>query len=473
MPSYDAVIVGSGPNGLAAAIVLARAGRSVLVREASATLGGGARSEALTLPGFVHDVCSAIHPLAAGSPFFRTMPLVEHGLRWVEPPVQLAHPFDDAPPALLQRSIEETGETLGEYDAARYGALLRSFVANWERLAPDALAPLHVPRHPLLLARFGLQAFRSAAGLVTSSFRGTQARALIAGIAAHAAVPLTWPATASFGLVLGIAGHAVGWPIPIGGSQSLANALASYLRSLGGEIQTDAPVRSLGELPDARSVLLDLTPRQVVRVAGERLPAGYRQSLERYAYGPGVFKVDWALSGPVPWRWPEGGRAGTVHLGGTLEEMIAAEQAPWGGKHAERPLVLVAQPSVFDPTRAPEGQHTLWGYCHIPNGSTFDMTARIEAQIERFAPGFRDLILARRASGPRELESHNPNLIGGDISGGANTLGQLFLRPVAQRVPYATPVRGLYICSSSTPPGGGVHGMCGYHAARAALKAAL
>jgi phytoene dehydrogenase-like protein len=469
---YDAVVVGSGPNGLAAAIVLARAGRSVLVREGLATAGGGVRSAALTLPGFVHDVGSAVHPLAVASPFFRKLPLAEHGLRWIEPPTQLAHPFDDGRAALLERSTEATGRTLGR-DAAGYCALMDPLVERWQRLVTDVLAPLHLPRHPLLLARFGLHAIRSAKGFVESRFREESARALMAGIAAHAVVGLTSPASTAFGLVLAIAGHAGGWPIPRGGSQSLTDALISYLRSLGGEIVTDAPVHSMAELPAARMIFLDLTPRQVLRVAGERLPRRYRRALERFRYAPGVFKLDWALAAPIPWRASECTRAGTVHLGGRLEEIAAAEDAAARGEHPERPFILLAQPSLFDPTRAPAGRHTAWAYCHVPNGSTVDMTTRMEAQIERYAPGFRDLILARHAMDTRELERRNPNLIGGDISGGAHTLGQLFFRPTFRRVPYATPIKGLYICSSSTPPGAGVHGMCGYHAAHAALRAGL
>jgi phytoene dehydrogenase-like protein len=466
---YDAVVVGSGPNGLAAAIVLARAGRSVLVREGAATAGGGARSAALTLPGFVHDVGSAVHPLAVASPFFETLPLHEHGLHWIEPPTELAHPFDDGRAALLERSTEATGRTLGR-DAASYRALMDPLVQRWKRVVVDVLAPLHLPRHPFLLARFGLRAIRSAKGLVESRFEEERARALFAGIAAHAVVGLTHAASAAFGLVLAIAGHAGGWPIPRGGSQSVADALISYLRSLGGEVVTGAPVRSIGELPSARMIFLDLTPRQVLQVAGERLPRRYRRALERFRYAPGVFKMDWALEAPIPWRAPECARAATVHVGGGLEEIAAAEDATERGEHAEKPFLILAQPTLFDPTRAPAGRHTAWAYCHVPNGSTVDMTSRIEMQIERFAPGFRDLILARHAMNPRDLERYNPNLIGGDIGGGAHTLGQLFFRPTVRRVPYATPVKGLYICSSSTPPGAGVHGMCGYHAARAALR---
>lgn len=465
---YDAVIVGAGPNGLAAAIVFAQAGRSVLVVEAESTIGGGARSAALTRPGFVHDVCSAVHPLARATPFFRSLPLEQHGLRWIEPPVQMAHPFDDRPAALLHRSIDATSATLDE-DAHAYDALIRPFVAGWEQLSDDVLAPIHFPRHPVLLGRFGLVALRSAASLATRRFRGVPARALFAGLSAHATVPLTRAATASFGLVLAAACHRVGWPIPAGGSQSLANALASYLRSLGGDIVIDTPIHSLRDVPDAHTILLDVTPRQALQIAGDQFSARYQRALGRYAYGPGVCKLDWALSEPVPWRDGDCARAGTVHLGGEIDEVVASEAAPWRGDHAERPFVLVAQPSVFDATRAPPGAHTLWGYCHVPHGSDVDMTERIERQIERFAPGFRDCILARSVMRASTLHLHNANLVGGDIGGGANTLAQLFFRPTIRRVPYETSVNGLYLCSSSTPPGGGVHGLCGAFAARAAL----
>ena len=465
----DAVVVGAGPNGLAAAIELARAGRSVLLREAAPDLGGGLRSGELTLPGFLHDICAGVHPLGAGSPFFASLPLAEHGLAWAEPDACLAHPFDDGTAAVLERSIEATGCTLGG-DAARYARLVEPFVERWDDLVRGVLAPLRLPRHPLLMARFGLHALRSSDGHVRAVFEGEHARAMLAGISAHAAVPLTGAASASFGLVLAIAAHVVGWPIVRGGTHRLADALASYLRSLGATIETGAPVRSLDELPPSRVVLLDLTPRQVLRVAGDRLPGRYRRALERFRYGPGVFKVDWALSEPIPWRAPECARAGTVHLGGRLDEIAAAEEAPWRGAPAERPFVLLSQPSLFDPGRAPPGRHTAWGYCHVPHGSDADMLPRIEAQVERFAPGFRDTILARRVLGPADLERHDANLVGGDIAGGAMTIGQIFARPTLSLVPYATPVEGLYLCSASTPPGGAAHGMCGHHAALAALK---
>lgn len=472
MSAYDAVVVGSGPNGLAAAAVLARAGHSVLVREAKMLIGGGARSGELTLPGFIHDLGSAVHPLAIGSPFLSVLPLREHGLEWIQPPAPLAHPFDDSSAAILERSAEATAEALGP-DADAYRRLVCPLADHWDRLAPEALAPLHWPRHPLHLARLGLRSLRSAQGLVRSRFRGGKARALFAGVAAHSGVPLDLLPSAGIGLVLTAAAHAVGWPIPRGGAQCITDALASYVRSLGGEIEAGSPVDSLDGLSPTAAVLLDLTPREVVRVAGDRLPARYRRSLERFRYGPGVFKMDWALSGAIPWQAPECARAATVHLGGAFEEIAASEAAPWRGEAPKRPFLILAQPTLFDPTRAPAGKHIAWAYCHVPNGSTVDMTERIEAQVERFAPGFRDLILARSTMPPRELERANPNLVGGDIGGGANLLGQLLFRPTFRLTPYATPVEGLYLCSSSTPPGVGVHGMCGYHAARAVLDASL
>jgi phytoene dehydrogenase-like protein len=466
---YDAVVVGAGPNGLSAAIVMARAGRSVLVVEANPTVGGAARTAELTLPGFLHDPFSAVYPLAVGSPFFRQLPLEEHGLEWVHAPAPLAHPFDDGPPAMLERSVDATAETLGA-GAAAYRALLRPFAEAWDDLAEDVLAPLRVPRHPLLLARFGARAILSVDGAAKWILGQGRAGALFAGSAAHTGIPLDRAGTAAFGLVLHAAGHAVGWPIARGGAGAITRALASHLRSLGGEIRTGFTVRSLDDLPPARAVFLNLTARQVVEVAGDRLPAGYRGGLSRLRYGAGVFKVDWALSGPVPWRSPECARAGTVHLVGSLDELRESERRPLIGEIQERPFVLFSQPSLFDPSRAPEGKHTAWAYCHVPNGSTVDMTERIEAQVERFAPGFRDLVLARTALGPNDLELLDANLVGGDVNGGAPLLGQLFLRPMPALRPYSTPVSGLYLCSASTPPGGAVHGMCGYHAASAALS---
>lgn len=465
----DAIVIGSGPNGLAAAVALARAGRSVLVVEASDTIGGGTRSEPLTLPGYVHDVCSAVHPMAVASPFFKTLPLADHGLEWVHPEIPFAHPLDDGTSAVLERDVDRTADLLG-VDGQAYRKLMGPLTAHADALFADLLGPIGLPRHPITALRFGWNAIRSGKGLAEAWFRTEPARALVAGLAAHAVLPLDQSPGAAIALMLGVAGHAVGWPFPRGGARKIAEALASYLRSLGGVIETGRLVKSLDELPPARAVLLDVTPRQVLALAGHRLPGRYRQSLQRYRYGPGVFKVDWALSGPIPWRAEVCRRAGTVHVGGTLEEVAAAERAPWRGEHAERPFVLLAQPTVFDPTRAPAGGHIAWGYCHVPHGSTVDMTDRIEAQVERFAPGFRDRILARHVMNTAAMERHNPNLVGGDIAGGVTDWRQLFTRPVARFNPYTTPTAGLYICSSSTPPGGGVHGMCGYFAAKAALR---
>jgi phytoene dehydrogenase-like protein len=463
----DAVVVGSGPNGLAAAITMARAGRSVLVVEAADTVGGGTRSAELTRPGFVHDVCSAIVPLATASPFFQELPLAEHGLELVQPDAPLAHPLDDGTAVMLERSVAATAAELGP-DARAYERLMGPLVERGERLVPLLLQPRPNIGHPLLMGRFGLRALRSAVGL-GRRFRGDPARALFAGIAAHAVQPLDRFPTASFGLVLGLLGHVYGWPLVRGGSQQIPDALTAHLRSLGGELETGRRIENIDELPAARTTLLDLTPRQVVRLAGHRLPGRYLRALRRYRYGPGIYKLDWALDGPVPWTAQDCARAATVHLGGTLEEIAASEEQVWRGVEPERPYIILAQQSLFDPSRAPEGKHTLWGYCHVPNGSPVDMTERIEAQIERFAPGFRDRVLARRTWSPSELERYNENYVGGDINGGVQDLRQLWTRPVIRLNPYATPVDGLYICSSSTPPGGGVHGVCGWYAARSAL----
>jgi phytoene dehydrogenase-like protein len=464
---YDAIVVGGGPNGLAAAIELARRGKRVRVYEANDIVGGSARSAALTLPGFVHDTCSAVHPLAVGSPFFKTLSLAEYGLEFVYPPAALAHPFDDGSAILLHRSVEQTSEQLG-VDGRSYRKLLTPLVRNWDRLAPALLGPLRVPRHPFAMARFGLHGIRAASGFVPGRFKEDRTRAFFAGAVAHSCLALDQLGTTAFGLVLLTLGHTVGWPIPRGGSQNISNALAAHLKHLGGEILTSMRIHSLNDLASSRCVLFDLTPRQLLQIAGEGFPAGFKSKLRRYRYGPGAFKLDWALDGPVPWRAPECTQAATIHLGGSFAEIEASESAVWEGKCSDRPFVLAAQPSLFDPSRAPEGKHTLWAYCHVPNGSTIDMTERIENQIERFAPGFRSRILARSALTPAELESRNANLVGGDINGGAPTITQLFTRPTIRI--YSTPLKGAYLCSASTPPGGGVHGMCGYHAARTALR---
>jgi phytoene dehydrogenase-like protein len=465
----DAVVIGSGPNGLAAAITLARAGRSVRVLEAEATIGGAARSLELTRPGFIHDVCSTVHALVVLSPFLKTLPLGAHGLEFVHPQAPFAHPFDDGTALIVERSIDATAESLGPEDARAYRRLISPLVARAADLMEALLGPAGL-RHPLLMARFGLTAIRSAAGLARGRFRDERTRAMLAGVAAHSMVPLDYASTAGYALGLIIAAHSGGWPVARGGSQQVASALASYLGSLGGEIETGTRVDSLGQLPASRVVLCDVTPRQLLRIAGNRLPGNYRRRLERYRYGPGVFKMDWALSAPVPWRARECTRAGTLHLGGSLGEIADSERAAWEGRVHDRPYVLLVQPTVWDPSRAPAGKHTLWAYCHVPNGATADMTGRIEDQIERFAPGFRDCIAASHATSPMEMERRNANLVGGDIGGGACDLAQIFSRPILSLNPYATALDGVYLCSSSTPPGVGVHGMCGHYAARAALK---
>jgi phytoene dehydrogenase-like protein len=466
---YDAVIVGSGPNGLAAAISLARAGRSVLVIEGRDTVGGGMRTAELTLPGFRHDICSAVHPLGMGSPFFRDLPLEQHGLRWIQPDAPLAHPLDHGEAVVLDRSFDATAAYLGR-DAAAYRRLIAPLAERWQEILGDLLGPLSVPSHPVAFARFGAGAILPAAALARAWFRGQRARALFAGLAAHSIMPLQRPLTAAYGLMLGLLAHGVGWPMPAGGSQAIADALASYLHSLGGEIRTGWWVRSLAELPPADAYLFDITPRDLINIAGDALPSGYQRTLRRYRYGPGVFKLDYALDGPIPWRNPAVARGGTVHVGGTLEEIVASEQDAWQGRHAEQPFVLVVQSSLFDPSRAPAGKHTAWAYCHVPNGSTVDMTATVESQIERFAPGFRDRILARHAMNAMQMEQYNPNYVGGDINSGVQDLFQHFTRPAVRVSPYTTPNPRIFLCSSATPPGGGVHGMCGYWAAQAALR---
>ncbi|MGQ0815223.1 MAG: phytoene desaturase family protein [Gemmatimonadota bacterium] len=465
---YDTVIVGAGPNGLAAAIVLAQAGQRVLVREATAVAGGGVRSAELTLPGYQHDICSAVYPLALSSPFFRSLPLAEHGLEWLHAPACLAHPFDDGTAAVLERSLAATADAL-RADGEPWRRLLQPFADRWTELAADVLRPIRVPRHPFLMTRFGIRAVRSARSLARATFHDEPARALFAGTAAHSMLPLTRSPTAAFGITLIAAAHAVGWPIVRGGSQRFADALVSYFRSLGGEVQTGAPVENIDELLPGANIVLDLTPRQVLRIAGHRLPARYRNALARYRYGAGAFKVDWALSEPIPWTAPECRRAVTVHLGGTLEEFTISESAAHQGKVASRPFVLLVQPTLFDAARAPAGKHIAWAYCHVPFNCSIDVTQRIEDQVERFAPGFRDCIVARSTMAPSQLERHDANLIGGDISGGLMSLRQLVARPVARFNPYTTPLDGLFLCSAATPPGAAVHGMCGYYAAHAVL----
>ncbi len=465
---YDAVIVGSGPNGLAAAVEIAQNGRRVLVVEAHPTVGGGTRTLPLTLPGFQHDVCSAIHPLGLASPFLKTLPLERFGLQWIQPPIPFAHPLDDGTAAIQELSIKATAARFGP-DAEAYRKLFSPLADSADVLFRELLGPLRLPRHPLVAARFGWNAIRSAASLA-SRFRDVPARALIAGLAAHSILPFEQRPSAAIALMLGLAGHAVGWPLPRGGAQAIADALAGHLRSLGGEIVTGCNVKSIGELPSAKVVLLDVSPRQVVALAGDRLTARYRRRLERFRHGPGVFKVDWALSAPIPWTAKECKQAGTVHVGGTFEEIADAERAAFRGQHSDQPFVLVTQPSLFDPTRAPEGRHTAWGYCHVPHGSPRDMKDAIERQIERFAPGFRNCIMASVSRGPADMERDNPNYIGGDIAGGVTDLWQLFTRPVAKLDPYSTSDPNVFICSASTPPGAGVHGMCGYWAAQSALR---
>lgn len=463
-------MVGSGPNGLAAAIRLAQAGRQVVVVEAADTPGGGARSAELTIPGFVHDVCASVFPMAVCSPYLRTLPLKEHGVEWVFPRLPLAHPFDDGTAAAIHHSVQETENGLG-VDASGYEALIGRLVPVADDLFTSILAPLRLPKHPLLLSSFGLKAVRSARTLARAYFRTERARALFGGIAGHAMLPLEMLTSAAPALALAVAAHAKGWPFAKGGSQNLTQALMSLLRSMGGELITGREVQSLDELPQSRAVLFDVTPRQFLRIAGNRLPTGYRRKLERYRYGMGVFKMDWALSRPIPWRAVECREAGTLHLAGTLDEISLSERAVWAGRVSERPFIILAQASVADSSRAPAGQHTAWGYCHVPGAYSGSMVKLIENQIERFAPGFRDCILERSVMAPADFERHNPNLVGGDIGGGAAIPSQLFFRPTASM--YRVPAPGLFLCSSSTPPGPGVHGMCGYFAAEAALATAL
>ncbi len=467
-PDFDAVIVGSGPNGLAAAITLQQQGLSVLVIEGKKEIGGGLRSAELTLPGFLHDICSAIHPLAADSPFFNRLPLSDHGLKFVYPGIAAAHPFDNGTAAVLKGSASDTASLLGG-DAETYRSLMEPIIANWPKLSPEILGPLTFPKSPFALASFGLNALSSAAAL-SRRFKTEKAKGLWAGMAAHAIQPLTNLTTSGVGLVLLALGHLRGWPVPVGGSKEIANALTSYFLSLGGKIETDFYVRSINQLPKTKAVLFDVTPRQLLQIAGHRFSSFYKWQLERYRYGAGVFKIDWALGDAIPFSAHECRLAGTVHLGNTFEEICRSEYDSWHNRHSEKPFVLLAQQSLFDKSRAPEAKHTAWAYCHVPKGSTTDMTAIIEKQVERFAPGFRERILGRHVFNTKQMEEYNPNYIDGDINGGVIDIGQLFTRPVLRLSPYKTSAKGIYICSSSTPPGGGVHGMCGYHAAKKALR---
>jgi phytoene dehydrogenase-like protein len=465
----DAIVVGSGPNGLAAAVALARAGARVLVLEAHDEIGGGTRTAELTLPGFRHDVCSAVHPMGILSPFFRELPLEQHGLRWIRPGASVAHPLDDGDAVMLYRSLERTRAEIGR-DGAAWSRLIEPLLAAPHALLADILAPLRIPKRPLGMLRFGLRAVFSANRLARLLFREERARALFAGCAAHSILPLSQPLTAALGLVFAVTAHVEDWPVAAGGSEAIARALAGHLRSLGGVLETGRRVERLADLPQARVVLFDTSPDQLARIAGEALPAGYRRRLARYRYGPGVFKLDWALDGPIPWRDPRCREASTVHVGGTLEEICASERDMFHGRHCERPFLIVCQQSEFDPSRAPAGCHTGYAYCHVPHASTLDRTEAIEAQMERFAPGFRDRILARHAMSPDWLSRYNANYVGGAITGGVADAFQLFTRPVARLDPYSTPNPRLFLCSAATPPGGGVHGMCGYWAAQSALE---
>jgi phytoene dehydrogenase-like protein len=467
--SFDTIVVGSGPNGLSAAITLARAGRSVAVFEAKNIAGGGVSSQELTLPGFIHDVGSAVFPLAVSTPFFKTIDKKETGLEWTFPPASVAHPFDDGSAVILYRSLDKTLEQLGA-DARAYERLVKPFTAKWDALAEDVLNPLHRPRHPLLFSCFGFSSIWPVSMLARLCFKTLKVRSLFAGLGAHAILPLGHAFTSAFALIMSITAHNPGWPIPRGGSGAVSQALIHCFESLGGKILTSSPVESMDDLPAGADVFFDLTPRQVLAIAGKSLPHKYCQKISGYRYGPGVFKVDWALDGPIPWKARECSHAGTVHVGGTIEEIELCEKQAWEGITPDKPFILCAQPSLFDDSRAPKHKHTAWAYCHVPAGSDVDMTRRIEQQIKRFAPGFQDRILARHVMSPHDLETFNANFIGGDISGGAQDWRQLITRPVLSLNPYSMPADGLYLCSASTPPGGGVHGMCGYNAAMSALK---
>lgn len=468
MPDHDALIIGSGPNGLAAAIHLARNGWKVKVIEGADTIGGGTRTKELTLPGFKHDVCSASHPMGVASPFMRSLDLEAHGLRWLNPKVPLAHPLDGGRAGVLHRSLEETCEVLGK-DGAIYRRYFAPLVKKADDLFADILRPARLPRHPITMTRFGVGAMMPAM-VFASIFDTEEGRALFGGSAAHSIIPLEKFFTSAIGLVLQICAHSVGWPIPEGGSQRITETMADILRGLGGEIQCGWQVKSLAELPPAKALLFDVSPRNLSHICGDALPARYRKKLEAYRHGPGVFKVDYALNAPIPWTNEWCRKAGVVHVGGTIEEIAKSERESWFGKHPAKPFILVNQPTLDDPSRAPAGKHIAWAYCHVPAGSTTDMLEVMNEQIERFAPGFRDCVLAQHTMNCAQMEDYNANYIGGDVVGGVNDLWQLFTRPAGLIQPYATPNRRVFLCSASTPPGGGVHGMCGYHAAQCVMK---
>jgi phytoene dehydrogenase-like protein len=465
-------IIGAGPNGLAAAIHLARNGKKVKILEAESTLGGAARTAELTLPGFRHDLASAVHPLAVTSPFLSGLPLGRHGLNWIYPPLALAHPLDDGTAILLSKSITDTAESLG-IDSRRYRQIFEYLTPKTSDLFADILGPIKIPEHPIVLSRFGLLAIQSAKSFVAREFKGERGRALFAGIAAHSSLDLGTPTSAAIGLVLSLAAHTAGWPIPEGGAGKITEAMARYLQELDGEIECSHPISALEELDGADAVFFDINPRQLLKITHQKIPDSYRRSLTRFKKGPGVFKLDWALSDPIPWKASECLRAGTVHLGGSFAEIAKSEELAVRGEISERPFVLLSQPTLFDPSRAPLGKHIAWAYCHVPWGSLVDMTEKIESQIERFAPGFKDVILKRTRTFPADLERQNRCLEGGDITGGAATPMQLFFRPAPRWDPYKIPGNPWWICSASSPPGPGVHGMCGYQAAKAALKRGL
>lgn len=465
---FDVVVVGSGPNGFAAGITMLRAGLSVLLIEGKKTIGGGLRSGELTLPGFNHDICSAIHPLAANSPFFSTLHLEKHGLEFINPTLSAAHPFDDGSAAILDHSLEHTAHMLDK-DKKSYLKLLMPIVNAWKDLAPDILGPLRFPKHPVALAKFGLKGLQSAK-MISRHFSTAHGKGLWGGMCGHSMLPLTTLTSAAIGLVLLSTAHKGGWLIPKGGSQSIANALQSHFTALGGKIETGLMVTSFDQLPSSKVVMFDVGPKQLLKIAGHNFSSRYQKQLNNYRYGMGVFKIDWALDEPIPFKADACKMAGTVHIGNTFDEIADSEEMAWKGRHSEKPFILLAQQSLFDASRAPVGKHSAWAYCHVPQGSTQDRTAAIENQVERFAPGFKERILARHTMNTAQMEEYNPNYVGGDINGGAMDIFQLFTRPALRSSPYRTSTKGLYICSSSTPPGGGVHGMCGYHAARRALK---